>query len=106
MVDSGLPNFCGPRGNWTAYPSVRGNEFSDLSTPHWFKTDPTSSWGFFGHRLAALGKRWEQKAMQLREEAKRINFLHFEAALERVRPGSEHERVYPCPELRTRCTSL
>lgn len=41
--------------------------------------------------LAALGKRSEQKIKQLREAAKRIGFLHFEAALERVRAGGEHD---------------
>lgn len=25
--------------------------FSEMSTPHWFQTDPALAWGFFGHRL-------------------------------------------------------
>lgn len=50
-VDSGLPDFRGPEGFWKAYPPFRGRQFSDLSTPHWFETDPALAWGFFGHRL-------------------------------------------------------
>lgn len=50
-VDSGLPDFRGPEGFWKAYPPFRGRAFSDLSTPHWFQTDPALAWGFFGHRL-------------------------------------------------------
>jgi NAD-dependent SIR2 family protein deacetylase len=50
-VDSGLPDFRGPEGFWKAYPPFRGRQFSELSTPHWFQTDPALAWGFFGHRL-------------------------------------------------------
>jgi NAD-dependent SIR2 family protein deacetylase len=50
-VDSGLPDFRGPEGFWKAYPPFRGRRFSDMSTPHWFQTDPQLAWGFFGHRL-------------------------------------------------------
>jgi NAD-dependent SIR2 family protein deacetylase len=50
-VDSGLPDFRGPEGFWKAYPPFRGRQFSDLSTPRWFRTDPALAWGFFGHRL-------------------------------------------------------
>jgi NAD-dependent SIR2 family protein deacetylase len=50
-VDSGLPDFRGPEGFWKAYPPFRGRQFYELSTPHWFRTDPALAWGFFGHRL-------------------------------------------------------
>jgi NAD-dependent SIR2 family protein deacetylase len=50
-VDSGLPDFRGPEGFWKAYPPFRGRLFSELSTPHWFQTDPELAWGFFGHRM-------------------------------------------------------
>lgn len=50
-VDSGLPDFRGPEGFWKAYPPFRGRQFAELSTPHWFQTDPALAWGFFGHRL-------------------------------------------------------
>lgn len=51
-VDSGLPDFRGPEGFWKAYPPFHGRRFSDISTPHWFDTDPQLAWGFFGHRLS------------------------------------------------------
>lgn len=50
-VDSGLPDFRGKEGFWKAYPPFQGREFADISTPHWFETDPGLAWGFFGHRL-------------------------------------------------------
>lgn len=50
-VDSGLPDFRGPEGFWKAYPPFRGRQFHEMSTPHWFQTDPELAWGFFGHRL-------------------------------------------------------
>lgn len=50
-VDSGLPDFRGPEGFWKAYPPFKGRKFSDMSTPHWFHTDPSLAWGFFGHRM-------------------------------------------------------
>jgi NAD-dependent SIR2 family protein deacetylase len=50
-VDSGLPDFRGPEGFWKAYPPFRGRQFAEMSTPHWFQTDPAVAWGFFGHRL-------------------------------------------------------
>lgn len=49
-VDSGLPDFRGDAGFWLAYPPFRGKAFAELSTPHWFRTDPELAWGFFGHR--------------------------------------------------------
>jgi NAD-dependent SIR2 family protein deacetylase len=71
-VDSGLPDFRGPEGFWKAYPPFRGRQFSELSTPHWFRTDPAVAWGFFGHRMNlyrsavphpgfALLRRWAQE---------------------------------------------
>lgn len=49
-VDSGLPDFRGDAGFWKAYPPFRGKAFAELSTPHWFQSDPELAWGFFGHR--------------------------------------------------------
>ena len=47
-VDSGLPDFRGPEGFWKAYPPFRGRKFAEMSTPHWFQTDPALAWGFLG----------------------------------------------------------
>ena len=51
-VDSGLPDFRGPQGFWRAYPPLKekGLVLEEMSTPHWFESDPTFAWGFFGHR--------------------------------------------------------
>ncbi len=51
-VDSGLPDFRGPQGFWRAYPPLKdkGLRLEQMSTPHWFHSDPTFAWGFFGHR--------------------------------------------------------
>ncbi len=49
-VDSGLPEFRGDAGFWKAYPPFRGKAFAELTTPHWFRSDPELAWGFFGHR--------------------------------------------------------
>jgi len=52
-VDSGLPDFRGPKGFWRAYPpyAERGLGFIDLADPSWFTRDPALAWGFYGHRL-------------------------------------------------------
>jgi NAD-dependent SIR2 family protein deacetylase len=52
-VDSGLPDFRGSRGFWSAYPPYRklGLDFYDLANPQWFISDPFLAWGFYGHRL-------------------------------------------------------
>lgn len=52
-VDSGLPDFRGNKGFWTAYPPFknRGLSFVDCSNPIWFRKDPQFAWGFYGHRL-------------------------------------------------------
>jgi NAD-dependent SIR2 family protein deacetylase len=52
-VDSGLPDFRGPEGFWSAYPAYRhlGLSFVDLANPEWFARDPGLAWGFYGHRL-------------------------------------------------------
>jgi NAD-dependent SIR2 family protein deacetylase len=52
-VDSGLPDFRGGQGFWTAYPPYAklGLDFVSLANPRWFLTDPTLAWGFYGHRL-------------------------------------------------------
>lgn len=71
-VDSGLPDFRGPEGFWKAYPPFRGLRFQQVSTPHWFRTDPCLAWGFFGHRWKlyrdtvphegfAILRRWSER---------------------------------------------
>jgi len=53
-VDSGLPDFRGDKGFWSAYPALakaRMN-FMDVASPRTFRTDLSLAWGFYGHRLA------------------------------------------------------
>ncbi len=52
-VDSGLPDFRGPRGFWKAYPMYErlGLSFVDAANPSHFERDPAFGWGFYGHRL-------------------------------------------------------
>lgn len=52
-VDSGLPDFRGGDGLWTAYPALKdtGIEFAEIAQPASFRSDPTLAWGFYGHRL-------------------------------------------------------
>lgn len=53
-IDSGLPDFRGPEGFWSAYPALgrRGLDFSRVASPRTFETDPALAWGFYGHRLS------------------------------------------------------
>lgn len=52
-VDSGLPDFRGSHGFWSAYPPYKklGLDFRSLANPRWFREDPQLAWGFYGHRL-------------------------------------------------------
>lgn len=52
-VDSGLPDFRGDGGFWTAYPlyAKMGLNFVAMANPGWFSRDPELAWGFYGHRL-------------------------------------------------------
>jgi NAD-dependent SIR2 family protein deacetylase len=51
-VDSGLPDFRGTKGFWTAYPPLAklGLDFAAMANPLWFFRDPALAWGFYGHR--------------------------------------------------------
>ncbi|ACH39812.1 NAD-dependent protein deacetylase, Sir2 family [Citrifermentans bemidjiense Bem] len=51
-VDSGLPDFRGDQGFWTAYPLYQrlGISFVDAANPEHFERDPRFGWGFYGHR--------------------------------------------------------
>jgi len=52
-VDSGLPDFRGNDGFWSAYPAL-GNaqmRFTEVASPFTFRSNPRLAWGFYGHRL-------------------------------------------------------
>ncbi|NMG44602.1 NAD-dependent deacetylase [Aromatoleum toluvorans] len=52
-VDSGLPDFRGDEGFWTAYPALSRSRtsFTAIANPAAFRADPERAWGFYGHRL-------------------------------------------------------
>lgn len=52
-VDSGLPDFRGPKGFWGVYPALgrAGLDFQDIANPQAFRDNPRLAWGFYGHRL-------------------------------------------------------
>jgi NAD-dependent SIR2 family protein deacetylase len=52
-VDSGLPDFRGPEGFWSAYPALgRAKiQFEAIASPDSFYAKPELAWGFYGHRL-------------------------------------------------------
>jgi NAD-dependent SIR2 family protein deacetylase len=52
-VDSGLPDFRGNTGFWTAYPALgsAGVAFREIANPASFFDHPRRAWGFYGHRL-------------------------------------------------------
>lgn len=52
-IDSGLPDFRGEHGFWTAYPALRGHgmHFQDIANPAALRALPAVAWGFYGHRL-------------------------------------------------------
>jgi NAD-dependent SIR2 family protein deacetylase len=52
-VDSGLPDFRGNEGFWKAYLALGQARiaFEEIANPHYFQTDPSLAWGFYGHRL-------------------------------------------------------
>lgn len=52
-VDNGLPDLRGNEWFWKAYPLLknRGLKFSQIADPHWFHTNPSLAWAFYGHKL-------------------------------------------------------
>lgn len=52
-IDSGLPDFRGPGGFWSAYPALGRARiaFEAIANPAAFERDPRLAWGFYGHRL-------------------------------------------------------
>ena len=79
-VDSGLPDFRGNVGFWSAYPSLAqlGLLFSEIASPKWFTKDPELVWGFFGHLLGLFRATVPHEGFQLLlDAAKRMPAGYF-----------------------------
>jgi NAD-dependent SIR2 family protein deacetylase len=100
-VDSGLPDFRGDTGFWKAYPPFHGRSFAEISTPHWFRTDPTLAWGFFGHRLNLYRGTAPHAGFELLRrfgEARPLGYFVFTSNVDGhfQRAGFREERVLEC----------
>lgn len=52
-VDSGLPDFRGPKGFYKSYPQFEEMmlNFEDIANPNFFLSYPKKAWYFYGHRF-------------------------------------------------------
>ncbi len=66
-VDSGLPDFRGDQGFWTAYPLYQrlGISFIEAANPSHFERDPAFGWGFYGHRTHLYRETTPHRGFQL-----------------------------------------
>jgi NAD-dependent SIR2 family protein deacetylase len=66
-VDSGLPDFRGPKGFWKNYPLYKkqGVRFEEMANPVHFNRDPKFAWGFYGHRLNLYRKTEPHRGFQI-----------------------------------------
>jgi NAD-dependent SIR2 family protein deacetylase len=66
-VDSGLPDFRGPKGFWRAYPMCQrlGIEFVDAANPRHFAENPAFAWGFYGHRTHLYRQTMPHRGFEL-----------------------------------------
>lgn len=66
-VDSGLPDFRGPKGFWGVYPALEhaGIHFQDIANPQAFRDNPRLAWGFYGHRLNLYRKTEPSQSFQI-----------------------------------------
>ncbi len=74
-VDSGLPDFRGSEGFWSAYPALGklNIDFQSIACPQAFMADPILAWGFYGHRLNLYRKTVPNDGFRiLREIAEKL----------------------------------
>jgi NAD-dependent SIR2 family protein deacetylase len=102
-VDSGLPDFRGPRGFWRAYPPLArlGLAFEDIANPLWFRTDPHLAWGFYGHRLRLYRERAPHAGYRILlrwARKKPAGYFVFTSNVDRhfARAGLDEQRLFEC----------
>ncbi len=102
-VDSGLPDFRGTEGFWSAYPKVKelGLRFEEMANPEWFESDPHLAWAFYGHRLNLYRETQPhsgfQKLLDLAAEKKYHSFVftsNVDGQFQKA--GFDDERVMEC----------
>ncbi len=79
-VDSGLPDFRGERGFWTAYPMYErlGISFVGAANPAHFLDDPAFGWGFYGHRTNLYRETEPHEGFRILQRwIKRFGLEHF-----------------------------
>ena len=79
-VDSGLPDFRGPEGFWSAYPALGRQHihFEEIANPRAFRSNPQQAWGFYGHRLNLYRRTVPHAGYQhLRDIAASLNWGAF-----------------------------
>jgi NAD-dependent SIR2 family protein deacetylase len=69
-VDSGLPDYRGEKGFWTAYPMYEplGLNYYDAANPMHFDEDPAFGWGFYAHRIDLYRRTTPHRGFQLLQE--------------------------------------
>ena len=66
-VDSGLPDFRGNEGLWSAYPPIKrlGLDFKQMESSSLFRTNPQLAWGFYGHRINLYRENQPNKSFEI-----------------------------------------
>lgn len=102
-VDSGLPDFRGPKGFWRAYPPLKklGIAFEKMANPRWFRKKPALAWGFYGHRLQLYRNTTPHNGYKIIlkwiEELKLDYFIftsNVDAHFQKV--GFDENKIYEC----------
>lgn len=100
-VDSGLPDFRGNEGFWKNYPLAKkmGLKFEEMSTTHWFKTNPKLAYGFWAHRYNLYKDKKPHKGYKILQEicSKKDNYFIFTSNVDgHFLHDFPDEKVYEC----------
>ena len=102
-VDSGLPDFRGPKGFWQAYPPLKklGIAFEKMANPRWFRENPALAWGFYGHRLQLYRKTTPHNGYKIILkwiEELRLDYFIFTSNVDThfQKVGFDENKIYEC----------